>query len=159
MTGASYLAQKNQAVTRGWRGTSRNKLYDELGRESLNIQRWSRRLIIFYKIVNNVTPDYIRCPIPNLQESTYELRRRWQVFARTKGFKSSFYPNCLLEWDRLDQDIRRSNSLAIFKRRLFFIFIPPVKSFFRIKSPRGLSILTQLCVGLSRLNYHKFKHN
>ena len=58
-----------------------------------------------YKIVNNLTPDYTRYPIPNLQESTYELRRRaaiGQVFARTKGFKSSFYPNCLLEWDRLD---------------------------------------------------------
>ena len=150
------------AVTGAWRGTSRDKLYDELGWESLHFRRWSRRLILFYKIVNNLTPDYTRYPIPNFRESTYELRRRTaigQVFARTKGFKSSFYPNCLLEWNRLDQDIRQSNSLAIFKRRLFSIIRPPAKSIFGIQNPRGLSILTQLRVGLSRLNFHKFKHN
>ena len=51
------------AVTGAWRGTSRDKLYDELGWESLNFRRWSRRLILFYKIVNNLTPDYTRYPI------------------------------------------------------------------------------------------------
>ena len=150
------------AVTGAWKGTSRDKLYDELGWESLNFRRWSGRLILFYKIVNNLTSDYTRYPIPNPQEATYELRRRaviGQVFARTKGFKSSFYPNCLLEWDRLDQDIRQSNSIAIFKRRLFSIIRPPAKSVFGIQNPRGLSILTQLRVRLSRLNFHKFMHN
>ena len=101
-------------------------------------------------------------PIPNRMEFTYELRRRTaigQVYARTKGFKSSFYPNCLLEWDRLDQDVRQSNSLAIFKRRLFAMIRLPAKSVFGIQNPTGFSILTQLRVGLSRLNFHMFKHN
>ena len=118
------------AVTWAWKGTSRDKLYDELGWESLHFQRLSRRLIPFYKIVNNLTPDYKRYPIPNPQEATCELRRRaviGQVFAITKGFKSSFYSNCLLEWDRLDQDIKQSNSITIFKRRLFSIIRPPAK--------------------------------
>ena len=39
------------------------KNYDKLGWESLSLQRWSRRLILFYKIVNNITPDYSRYPI------------------------------------------------------------------------------------------------
>ena len=82
-----------------------------------------------------------------------------QVFAKMKGFKSSLYPNCLLEWDRLDQDIRQSNSIAIFKRRLFSLIRPSAKSAFGIQNPRGLSILTQLRVGLSRLNFHMFMHN
>ena len=43
------------AVTGAWKGTSREKLYDELGWESLNPRRWSRRLILFYKIVNDLT--------------------------------------------------------------------------------------------------------
>ena len=38
------------AITGRWRGTSRHKLYLELGWESLNSQRWSRRLTLFYKI-------------------------------------------------------------------------------------------------------------
>ena len=77
------------AVTGAWKGTSHDKLYDELGWESLNFRRWSRHLILFYKIVNNLTPDYTRYPILNPQEATYELRRRaviGQAFARTKGF-------------------------------------------------------------------------
>ena len=36
------------AVSGAWRGTSREKLYDELGWESLNLRRWSRRLALFY---------------------------------------------------------------------------------------------------------------
>ena len=150
------------AVTGAWRGTSRDKLYDELGWESLNFRHWSRRLILFYKTVNNLTPDYTSYPSPYLMYSTYQLRRSaaiGHVFARTKCFKSNFYINCLLEWDRLDQDIGQSNSLAIFKRRLFSIIRPPAKSVFGIQDLRDLSILTQLRVGLSRLNFHMFKHN
>ena len=36
---------------------------------------------------------------------------------------------------------------------------PPAKSVFGIHHPKGLSYLTQLSVGLSKLNFHKFKHN
>ena len=52
------------AVTGTWRGTSRAKLYAELGWESLSSRRWSRRLTLFYKIINNLTPLYTKEPIP-----------------------------------------------------------------------------------------------
>ena len=89
------------AATGACKGTSRGKLYDELGWESLNRRRWSRRCILIYKIVNNLTSDYTRHQIPHLQESSYDLHRRatvGQICARTQGFKSSFYPKCLSEW-------------------------------------------------------------
>ena len=37
-------------VTGAWRGVgpSREKLYNELGWESLNLRRWSRRLVMFF---------------------------------------------------------------------------------------------------------------
>ena len=44
------------AVTGTWRGTCRERLYSELGWESLSSRRWSRRLIPFYKFINNSTP-------------------------------------------------------------------------------------------------------
>ena len=59
----SVLYSAALAVTGAWRGTSREKLYNELGWESLNLRRWSRRIVMFYKIVNNVTPEYTRHPI------------------------------------------------------------------------------------------------
>ena len=85
------------AVTGAWKGTSREKLYNEHGWESLNLRRWSRSLVMFYKIVNYITPEYKRHPIPQLQQSTYSLRGQHvigQIRARTERFKNSFYPNC-----------------------------------------------------------------
>ena len=59
------------AVTGTWRGTSRERLYNELGWEPLSLRRWSRWLILFYKFVNVLTPDYTRDPIPPLNETSY----------------------------------------------------------------------------------------
>ena len=150
------------AVTGAWKGTSRQQIYDELGWESLNLRRWSRRLVLFYKIINNLTPDYTRDPLPPRQESDYSLRRRaaiGQIRARTERFKSSFYPNCLSEWEKLDPEIQQSCSVNVFKKKLLALIRPPPKLVYNIHDPKGLSILTQLRVGLSKLNFHKFKHN
>ena len=83
------------AVTGAWKGTSREKLYNELSWESLNLRRWSRRLIIFYKIVNNITPEYRRHPLPQLEQCTYSLREQrviGQIRARTERFKKQLLP-------------------------------------------------------------------
>ncbi len=150
------------AVTGAWRGTSREKLYAELGWESLSSRRWSRRLTLFYKIMNSLSPAYTTDPIPQLQQSQYSLRRQdviGRIRARTERFQSSFYPNCLSEWNDLCPEIRLAPTIAIFKKRLLSIIRPPAKSVFGIHDPVGLSYLTQLRVGLSKLNFHKFKHN
>ena len=42
---------------------------------------------------------------------------------------------------------------------LLSIICPPAKSIFGIYGPIGFSYLSQIRVGLSKLNYHKFKHN
>ena len=52
------------AVIGTWRGTSREKLYIDLGWESLSSRRWSRRLTLFYKFLNNLSPEYTVDPIP-----------------------------------------------------------------------------------------------
>ena len=82
-----------------------------------------------------------------------------QLKARTEKFKSSFYPNCLSEWNKLETELRQALSVAVFKKKLLSIIRPPAKSVYGIHDPEGLSYLTQLRVGLSKLNFHKFKHN
>ena len=52
------------AITGAWNGTSRNRLYEELGWESLSDRRWSRRLVLFFKFLNKLTPEYTRHQIP-----------------------------------------------------------------------------------------------
>ena len=46
-------------ITGSWKGTSRNKLYDELGWESLSDRRWGRRLVKFFKIHRRLSPPYL----------------------------------------------------------------------------------------------------
>ena len=150
------------AVTGTWRGTSREKLYAELGWESLSSRRWSRRLTLFYKIMNNLTPSYTQEPIPSLRQSNYSLRNQdviGPIRGRTEIFQSSFYPNCISEWNKLDPEIRLAPSVAVFKAKLLSRIRPPPKSVFGIHDPIGLSYLSQIRVGLSKLNFHKFKHN
>ena len=114
------------------------------------------------KIVNNLSPGYTVDPIPPLHQSQYCLRDQdviGQMRARTEKFKSSFYPNCLSEWNKLDPELRLAPSVAVFKKKLLSIVRPPAKSVFGIHDPIGLPYRTQLRVGLSKLNFHKFKHN
>ena len=79
--------------------------------------------------------------------------------ARTEKYKSSFYPHCLSDWNKLDLEIRLSPSVAVFKAKIPSKIRPPTKSVFGIHDPKDLSHLTQLRVGLSKLNFHKFQHN
>ena len=41
--------QASQAVSGTWQGTSRSKIYEELGWETLDHRRYFRRLVQFYK--------------------------------------------------------------------------------------------------------------
>ena len=150
------------AVTGAWKGTSRERLYEELGWESLDSQRWTRRLTLFYKIVNKLTPAYMLHSIPPLQQAQYSLRRGdviGQIRARTERFKSSFYPHCLKEWNILDPQIRNASSVEAFKKYIVSIARPNAKSIFGIYDPVGLPYLAQLRTGLCKLNYYKFKYN
>ena len=118
------------AVTVAWKGTSREKMYDELGRGSLNLHRWSRRLVLYHKIVHDLTPDYASSPIPQRQKSKYCLRRRatiGQLRASTERFKSTFYPNCLAEWEKLDPEIRESRTVNVFKKQQLALIRAPSK--------------------------------
>ena len=53
------------AITGAIRGTSREKLYEELGLESLQLRRWFRKLSCFYKLFNSKNPCYLFKLIPS----------------------------------------------------------------------------------------------
>ena len=46
-------------ITGAIRGTSTEKLYQELGLESVKSRRWFRKLCHFYKIFNEKSPSYL----------------------------------------------------------------------------------------------------
>lgn len=138
------------------------KLHEELGWESLNLRRWSRRLVLFLKFVNNLAQEYTRQPIPHLSQYNYGLRRPaiiGRISARTKSFGGRFYPSCRSEWNKLDPELKQSPTLKIFKKKLLKLIRPLPHPVYSIHDPKGLTILTQLRVGLSKLNLHKCAYN
>ena len=52
------------AITGAIRDTSRKKMYQELGLESLQSRRWYRKSAMFYKICKNKSPFYLFNLIP-----------------------------------------------------------------------------------------------
>ena len=61
------------AVTGAWKGSSRSKLYEELGWESLSDHRWCRRILQIHKILNNKTPSYLQTKHPRHHRPLYRL--------------------------------------------------------------------------------------
>ncbi len=52
------------AITDTWQGSSRSKLYEELGWESLSDCRWCRRILKIHQILSNKTPIYLQDKLP-----------------------------------------------------------------------------------------------
>ena len=81
------------------------------------------------------------------------------ICARTASYETSLYPHCLCEWNKLDPEIRPLPTISGFKNKLSALIPPLTKPIFRIYDPKGLSILTQLRIGLSKLHFHKLRHS
>ena len=75
------------AVTGSWKGSSRTKLYEELGLETLSVRRLSRRVLQLHKIVNNCTTTYLKdkLPIRNVHPDDDSPISFHEYHCRTKG--------------------------------------------------------------------------
>ena len=159
MTKVESVQYRAALVTTGaWKGTSKEKLYDELGWESLSQRRWLRRMTLFCKIIKNQTPTYLKkcllprtclaVPIPHFNP-------------RTLKFKSSFFPSCVDAWN--DEDLitpmMKNYSLSKFKTYFLGKIKPKRKETYGVLDKNGLRHLTQLRVDLNPLNFYKFDHN
>ena len=145
-----------------WKGSSTTKLYEELGWVSLSGRRWLRRFGQFYKIQNDLTPSYLKEPIPQPRTFLYGQRREnvlHEIPCRTSRFLNSFYPDTIRSWNNIGFEFRNSSSLSKFKSKLLSLIRPTQKSIFSIHDPCGIKLLFQLRVGLSPLKGHKKNHN
>ena len=88
------------ATTGCFRGTSRDKLYSELGFESLANRQFYRRLIAFYKIVIKKAPQYLIDYLPTQDLASINLRKRPAIYPleRYRNFFSLLYPHNGTTW-------------------------------------------------------------
>ena len=149
------------AVTGAIRGTSKERLYEELGLESHQHRRWYRKLFCLYKIVVNKSPNYLFkvFPASNSICNTRNTNDIPSVNIKHNFFKNIFFPSTIIEWNKLDLAIRNSASFYSFKESILkFIRLAP-NSIFQCHSLKGIKYLTRLWVNFSHLRDHKFKHS
>ena len=83
------------AITGYFCGTSRGKLYSDLGLEILANRRFYRRLIAFYKIVKKKSPQHLIDYVPTQDLVSINLRKRLATYhldARTERYRIYFFP-------------------------------------------------------------------
>ena len=148
-------------ITACVRGTSREKLFAELGLTSLYDRRRFHRLSLFYKILNQLTPEYLRRFIPDSARILHNTRtkRHDVMLTRTLKFRHSFFPDTSNSWNYLSSFIKNAPTLNVFKKRYMEFFIVTPKPIYGIHNPVGIKYLTRLRVGLSHLRAHKYQHN
>ena len=150
------------AVAGAWKGTSYDKLLDELGWEYLYRRRWFRRLSHFYSIVNGNSPEYLKVELPQPKVYNYNLRSEGvfeRPHVRTQRFGNTFFPYCIREWNELHVSIRTVATLSQFKNELIKCIRPPKRSIFKIDDILGIKLITRIRLGFSHLREHKHRHN
>ena len=102
--------------------TNTEKLYQELGLESLQNRCKLRRLCLFYKIYKDQTPPYLHNLIPKNFQSSYSLRTTNDIpFFKVKHgfFKRSFFLSTIIERNNLDYHLHNAPSIRDFKQNIF----------------------------------------
>ena len=130
------------------------KIYNELGLGSLRFRRWFRQLCIFYKIKITQLPSYLYELIPksNHNYNTRNFDHIDPYYCRTDIFKYSFFPYTIVEWNKLDANLKNAKSYMCFRNSLLKIGRPAQNSIFKVYNPLGIKFLTRLRLGLTLIN-------
>ena len=141
------------AITGAIHGTPRERLYRELGLESLTNIRWIRKLVFFYKIVTGLSPQYLSRYLNLNISSSYitrssNLNKIKGIRSRTEQFKYSFFPLSIKEWNKLDNMIKKSVNIKCFKSMLIKFFSLQERSLFSIHDLTAVKLLRDFGLSL-----------
>ena len=103
--------------------TKLNYLYFETGIEKLSERRKRRKLQLIYKMHNNLTPTFLSSLLPSTvgDNDHYYFRNHQNYripYYRLSLTLSSFLPSSLQYWNNLDNSIKLSTTLNIFKNAM-----------------------------------------
>ena len=140
---------------RAMKGTSREKLYQELGLQYLQKRIWMRRLCLFYKVASTKLAAYIYDFLPPVRQSQ-RLPNILNTFScRTEYMKNSFF---FSEWNKLNPEICSSGSYSRFRKSVLNFIRPGAIKVYNITNTIGMELITRLRLSFRHLLEHKFKH-
>ena len=169
----SYLSDKLEKinieaariVTGATRLVSHNLLLNECGWETLAKRRETHKLILFFKILNNMTPAYLKELLPPTHDQihNYTTRNSGNIIGiqcRTTHLYNSFFPSCTRLWNNLPASIKQSTSIKSFKESLSSSSeISKIPFYFNTKSRHGQILHARLRMRCSSLNQHLYLKN
>ena len=102
---------------------SLHALYEEINWDPLETKGKKHRLLLLYKMFNNFSLEYLSSLIsPTVNTlSQYNLHNAQNIQtldSRTTQYFNSFLPSSIREWNNLPLDVRNSDFVIIFKRKL-----------------------------------------
>ena len=120
---------------------------------------WLRRISYLYKTILTKLPPYLYDLIPPLHRS-----HRYHGCFKTLGCMTELFHNLFLQfsvnkWNKLDSDIKNSDSYAFFCKMPWALITPAGNSIYNIHDPFGVRLIKKLCLGFSHLREHKFRQN
>ena len=150
-------------ITGAIKGTLSDRLYQELGLESLVERRWSQEIFFLHKIVNGLLSSYLQLYLNHCNNGKHQTRSACQnkmktLSGRTKAFNLFFYPCSEKEWCVLSEEIRNIVSAHKFKDIIFSFIRPKESSIFAIHDRKGIKLLTSPRLNFSHSNENRFRH-
>ena len=118
-----------------------------------------RRLCYLYKIVSTKQSTYLYDLISPFQRSSRNKGYIYEPFGRTVSFKKKFLPYAIMEWNKLDSEIRNAETYASFRKMPLNCIRTTGNSTVKTYDPLGIQLLSRLRLGFSHLSEHKFRHN
>ena len=98
-------------------------------------------------------------PKPSNSYSAFNSKKLPPIKANHSFFKNTFCPSTIIEYNKLDSNIRTSPSYKLFRKRISeFVRCPPNNSF-NVPNSLGLTYISRLRVGLSHFHKHQLHHD
>ena len=109
------------AISGAWHGSSRSKLYEELGWESLSDRRIGRRILQIHKILNNKTPSYLSDKLPPNSRNLFSgnvCNTFRELICKSDRYMNSFFPNAIASWNIFVKHFDDVPSFDILKKHI-----------------------------------------
>ena len=135
------------AVTGAWQKSSRSKLYEELGWESLSCRGWCRRILQIHKIINGKTPSYLKNKLPRQRRPLYSHKNSntfHEIRCNSDRYMNSFFPDAITSWNNVIIYFENLPYIGILKAHILSLVRPKGSHIFGIHGPLGLRYLFQL---------------
>ena len=138
-------------------------LYNETGWESLETRRSKHKMCLFYKMNDNISPNYLSSLVPQSVETTthYSLRDATNIrqsLTRTQLYYNSLIPSSIKLWNDLPSEMRESNMYTNFKNQINKNIRKPPKYYMVVDRFAQIQH-TRLRTSCSSLNHHLFSKN